>query len=129
MKKKVIKKKVAPKAKKSAKPKAKSAKAKPAKRKSTPTVAKKVKAPKIQGKWIGRVTHYFPHVSAAVIKIEKERLKVGDQLYFKGHTSDFKTPVVSLQMDHSPIPEAKRGMEVGVQVPNRVREGDDVYKI
>jgi putative protease len=90
---------------------------------------KVAKTPVIQGMLIGHVTHYFPHVNAAAIKIEAGTLRGGDTLYFKGHTTDFKQAIQSLQMDHRPIQVARPGDEVGIQVKDRVREHDEVYKL
>ncbi len=87
------------------------------------------KKPKIEGKWIGSVTHYFPHVNAAVVKVKKVGFGVGDTLYIKGHTTDMKFTVVSVQIDRVAIQKAKPGDEVGIEVKDRVREGDDVYKL
>lgn len=87
------------------------------------------KAPTINGTLIGHVTHYFPHVDAAVVKIENGGLAVGDTLYFKGHTTDFKQSVNSMQMDRAPIQKAGPGDEIGVEVKSRVREHDEVYKM
>jgi len=78
---------------------------------------------------IGEVTHYFPHVNAAAIKLLKSGLKVGDSVYIKGHTTDFKERVLSIQLDHATIPEGKRGQEIGLLVKSRVRQGDKVYRI
>lgn len=77
---------------------------------------------------IGVVTHYFPHVKAAVIKLSKGSVKIGDELYLKGHTTDFKQVIKSLQLNRTPIEEGKAGMEVGIKVKARVRIGDVVYK-
>ncbi len=89
----------------------------------------KTKKPVKLGERIGEVTHYFPHVEAAVIKIEKLGLVIGDQIHIKGHTTDFKQTIASLQIDRKPIEKAVRGDEIGVQVKDRVRIGDQVYKI
>ena len=95
-------------------------------KKSPPKITKK---PKISyGELVGKVTHYFPHVQAAVVKVKTAKLRIGDHLHFKGHTTDFKLPLTSMQVDHDPIQEARKGAEIGVQVPARVREGDSVYR-
>ena len=86
-------------------------------------------ARKISGNLIGHVTHYFPHVNAAVVKIEKGTLQLGVQLHFKGHTTDFREVLQSMQLDHAPIQTASRGTEVGIGVSQRVREGDSVFKV
>lgn len=116
-----------------AKPKSKP-KSKPKKSVKKKAVKKKVqkpaqaKTPKIKGTLVGHVTHFFGHVSAAAVKIEKGNLKVGDRLYFKGHTTDFEQVMESLQVDHVGVQKAGKGAEVGIAVKARVREGDAVYK-
>jgi len=74
------------------------------------------------------VTHYFPHVNAAVLRIKTGEIRIGDELLFKGHTTDFKQKVVSMQIDHHPVMIAKKGDDFGVEVKSRVRAGDLVFK-
>jgi hypothetical protein len=74
------------------------------------------------------VTHYFPHVNAAVLKIKTGEIRIGDVLLFKGHTTDFKQKVTSMQIDHQPVMIAKKGDDFGVEVKSRVRAGDLVFK-
>jgi len=78
---------------------------------------------------IGVITHYFPHVKAAVIKLSKGGVKAGDNVYIKGHTTDFKQSVKSLQLNRAAVEEGKVGQEIGLKVKSRVRIGDVVYKI
>lgn len=90
----------------------------------------KKKAPaakKIKENSIGIVTHYFPQVRAAVIKL-KAPLSMGDTVKIKGHTTDFKQKVASMQIDRVPITVAKKGQEIGLLVDSRVRQHDLVYK-
>ncbi len=77
---------------------------------------------------IGQVTHYFPHVKAAVLTLEKP-ICCGDQVYIKGHTTDFKQKIESMQIDHVVVTEAKVKDEIGLLVQQRVRIGDKVYKL
>jgi len=77
---------------------------------------------------IGVITHYFPHVKAAVVKLSKGTVKLGDSICIKGHTTDFVQPVKSLQLDHAAVQEAKAGQEIGIKVKSRVRIGDIVYR-
>ena len=72
---------------------------------------------------IGVVTHYFPHVQAAVVKLKKP-LAVGDTILLKGSTTDFEQRVESMQIDHVAIQKASKGDEIGLQVRDRVREHD-----
>jgi len=87
-------------------------------------VVKKVKKP---ANVIGSITHYFPKVQAAVIKLNAP-LAVGDTIRIKGHTTDFKQAITSMQIDHVPITVAKKGDEVGLLVTSRVRQHDTVSK-
>ena len=102
-----------------------------AKKKVTKAKVKKVKkqAPELSLEKIGEITHYFPHVKAAAIKLLKDGLKVGDNIYIKGHTTDFKEKIKSIQLDRAPIEEGRKGQEIGLLVKSRVRQGDSVYKI
>ena len=91
------------------------------------TVKKAAVLKKIKENIIGRVTHYFPKVRAAVIKLKKT-LTIGDVIKVKGHTTDFTQNVASLQIDRVPITSAKKGQEIGLLVESRVRRNDAVYK-
>jgi putative protease len=106
-------------------------------KKAVRKVVKKIKKPikkqvkkavKKEANLVGKVTHYFPHVQAAVIKL-KAPLKVGDSVKIKGHTTDFVQNVVSMQMDREPIVSAKPGQEIGLLVKSRVRQHDVVTKV
>jgi putative protease len=115
---------------KRAKPAVKKAVKRPAKKKVIKKAKKQTpKTPELSLEKIGEVTHYFPHVNAAAVKLKKSGLKVGDEIYLKGHTTDFKEKVESIQLDHATIPEGKKGQEIGLLVKSRVRIGDSVYRI
>lgn len=91
------------------------------------TVLKKAQAVTLEK--IGEVTHYFPKVNAAAVLVLKDGLKLGDGVHIKGHTTDFKEKVNSMQLDHAPIEVARKGQEIGLLVKSRVRIGDSVYKL
>lgn len=83
---------------------------------------KKTKGEKI----LGKVEHFFGHISVAAIKV-KAPIKVGDLLHFKGHTTDFIQKVESLQINHQNITKAKKGDDLGIKVFGKVRVGDKIY--
>jgi len=91
-------------------------------------VLKKKIVKKVKENIIGVITHYFPHVRAAVIKL-KSSLAAGDRIKIKGHTTDFTQPINSMQIDHVPVNQAKKGQEIGLLVDSRVRQHDTVYKV
>jgi peptide subunit release factor RF-3 len=54
---------------------------------------------------------------------------VGDSIRIKGHTTNLELNIGSMQIDNITVQEAKPGDKVGIKVPDRVRIGDNVYKI
>ena len=99
--------------------------------KKRPVLKKKPAAPKrkkSEAGLIGVITHYFPHVRAAVVKLQAP-LTVGDIIKIKGHTTDLKQAVASLQIDRLAIQSAKKGQEIGLMVESRVRRKDKIYKV
>ena len=103
-------------------------KAKSAKKKSTGKKQSRMVKGALAAMPTAEVTHYFPHVNAAVLKIKTGEIRIGDELLFKGHTTDFKQKVISMQIDHQPVMVAKKGDDFGVEVKSRVRAGDLVFK-
>ena len=120
------KKKAPPKAKKAARKKP-AKKAKKAKKIKKP--AKKAPATKAKEVLVGTVSHYFPHVKAGAVVIKNGMLSAGDTIHIKGHTTDFKQKIKSLQINRVPIKTGSKGDEVGILVKARVRINDEVYKV
>ena len=79
-------------------------------------------------KQIGEVTHYWGKIRVAGIKLTGT-LQVGDTVHFLGHTTDFEQKAASIQIEGENIEEAKKGQEVGLEVKEKVRAGDKVYKV
>lgn len=78
---------------------------------------------------VGVVKKFFAKPSVAAVEITGEGIQVGDVLRFKGATSDFTEQVQSMQEENRPISTAGKGQLVGIQVKERVRENDLVYKV
>lgn len=79
------------------------------------------------GKEVGKVTHYFNKIGVAVIEVA-DSLKVGDEIHFRGATSNFSQKIDSMQIDHAPVEEANKGQSIGMKVKEHVRENDKVFK-
>jgi putative protease len=75
---------------------------------------------------LGLITHFYGNLKVAIIKV-KTPFSAGAKLRFKGYTTDFECAVKEIQYMHKSIAKAKKGLEVGIKVPKRVREGDAVY--
>ena len=78
---------------------------------------------------IGVVTHYYGHLSVAVVRLDSGTLSVGDTIRIIGHTSNFRQKVESLQIEHQAVTEVGRRQEFGIKVKEHVREHDVVYKV
>lgn len=78
---------------------------------------------------IGKVVAYFKIPQAAIIKIEKGTLALGDYVKIKGHTTDFSQKVESMEIEHKALDKASVPQEIGLKVKEKVREHDVVYKL
>jgi len=77
---------------------------------------------------VGKVSDFFAHPVVAGIELTGT-LKTGDQIHIKGHTTDMELTVGSMQINNVDVNEAKAGDAIGVKVSERVRRGDEVYKV
>lgn len=77
---------------------------------------------------VGTITHYFGKPEVGVIRLEAD-VRVGDVLHFRGRTTDFEQPISSMEVEHGPVEEAGAGTEVAVKVRERVRQGDEVFRV
>ena len=77
---------------------------------------------------IGKVMDFFAKPVVAGIDMSGE-IKKGDKIHIKGHTTDLELVVESMQIDNVVVEQAKPGDAVGIKVPDRVRQGDTVYKV
>lgn len=77
---------------------------------------------------VGTVAHYFGKINVAGVRVS-DRLAIGDQILIIGHTTALEQPVTSMELDHRQIEVAEAGQDVGIKVIDRVRKGDQVYKL
>jgi putative protease len=78
---------------------------------------------------VGVIVKFFAKPSVAAIQVTGGSIKIGDMLKYSGHTTDFTEEVTSMQVDNEAVEEAGTGAMVGIQVKERVRENDKVYKV
>ena len=79
-------------------------------------------------KLVGKVTHYFTKIGVGVIELSDE-LAVGDEISIEGATTNIRQKVESMQIEHKDVQKAGKGESIGLKVVDRVRPGDNVYKI
>ncbi len=79
--------------------------------------------------FVGKVTHYFPNIQVAAIKLVDE-LNVGDNIVIIGKTTGLVSiKIESIQMNKKLIKKAKKGNEISVKTSGLVRKNDEVYLI
>lgn len=76
---------------------------------------------------IGRVSHYFGHLSVAAISLVQP-LAVGERIHIQGHTTDLVQAIGSMEVDHRPVEQAGPGDDVAIKVDEHVREHDLVFR-
>lgn len=78
---------------------------------------------------IGQVVNYYSKVKAAEIRIWDD-LKIGDKIIIQGPTTGSVTHTIdSMQIEAVPVDNVKKGSNVAVAVPTKVREKDFIYKL
>jgi U32 family peptidase len=80
-------------------------------------------------KKIGEVVKFFSKPLVAAVKIIDGELNVGDSIKFSGHTTDFTDEIKSMEVDNKSVPKAVAGDFIGIKVSDRVRPGDEVFKV
>ncbi len=77
---------------------------------------------------IGEVTDFFAKPVVAGVKLSGT-LRLSDKIHIKGATTDMELAVESMQIDRVSITEGKADDLIGIQIAERVRCGDMVYKV
>jgi len=78
---------------------------------------------------VGEVMKFFAKPSVAAVKITEGQLNVGDKVKFVGHTTDFSDTIQSIEVNNSKVEQAAAGDFIGIKVSERVRPGDEVFKV
>ncbi len=78
---------------------------------------------------IGEVMKFFAKPSVAAVKITSGELLAGDTVKFAGHTTDFEDRIDSMEIDNKQIEKATAGDYIGIKVSDRVRPGDEMFKV
>lgn len=78
---------------------------------------------------IGKITHYFDQIGVAVLEVEDKSVSVGDTIKIVGSGGEFEQVIESMQLEHEKVETAEKGTSVGLKVTEKVKKGDQVYKI
>ena len=78
---------------------------------------------------MGQVVNYYNKVKAAEIRIWDD-LSLGDRIMIQGQTTGSITHTIdSMQIEGENVSEAKKGCNVAIAIPTKVRQNDFVYKL
>jgi hypothetical protein len=78
---------------------------------------------------VGQVTHFFPRIEVAVIKILDKEIKVGESIKVQNGASSFIQKVESMQRESVDVSVARKGQLIGLKVKQKVQEGAKVFKV
>ncbi len=82
----------------------------------------------VEKKLVGKITHFYPKISVAVVELE-DTLNVGDKISIEKGEESFEQVVESMQIEHENIEKAEAGQAIGLKVEQRAKEGAKVFKI
>jgi hypothetical protein len=77
---------------------------------------------------IGTITHYYSHLSVAVLQLT-ERLVLGETIHIFGPITDFVQKVTSLEVNHQKVTMVEPCNYVAVKVMEPVRVHDAIYHV
>lgn len=80
------------------------------------------------GEQVGEVIHFYSKINVGVLRCAKP-LKLGERVHFMGRHTDFEQEIASMQVEHQAVEEVGSGDEVAIQVKQRVRRGDKIYRL
>ena len=78
---------------------------------------------------VGEVLKFFAKPSVAAIKITGGELRIGDTIRIMGHTTDLTNAIESMEVNNQKVEKAVEGDFIGVKISDRVRPGDEVFKV
>ncbi len=80
--------------------------------------------------YLGKCTNYFTNIKVAEFKLETNNLKVGDEITISGPTTGVvQTIVKEIRVDLEPVEEGKKGEYISVQIDEKLRRADKIYKM
>lgn len=89
--------------------------------------AGRVKKAPSKPKALGKVIHYYDKIGVGIVKMAGS-LSVGENVLLKRGPEELRQQVTSMQVDHTPVSEAKKGQVIGLKVNQPVREGAVLMK-
>lgn len=80
-------------------------------------------------KKVGKIVNYLDRIGVAVMEVDTDSVKIGDQIRIGEEDEGLEMEVTSMQMDHLVVDEVKKGQDCGLKVESEVKKGSNVYKL
>ncbi len=76
----------------------------------------------------GMVKNFYDKPRVAEVLIENKPLKIGDNILILGNkTGVFKQKITSMEINHQPVKEVKKGRRAGIKLEQKARKNDKVF--
>lgn len=80
--------------------------------------------------FIGLINRYYPKLKVAEILMQKEELKINDEILITGTTTGVvKTKIASIRLEDKEVKFVKKGNAITIPLNEKVRKNDKVYLI
>ena len=80
--------------------------------------------------YVGKTTNYFSKINVAEFELQTSNLKIGDEIVITGPTTGVvETIVKEIRFDLKPVDEGLKGQRISIQVEEKVRRADKLYKM
>lgn len=77
-------------------------------------------------KKVGDIIHWYDNINVAVVKLSAS-LEVGDEITVRRNEEEFEATVESMEIDHESVDKGAKGDEVAIKLPERAKEGAEIY--
>lgn len=77
--------------------------------------------------FVGIVTNYYSNKEVADIDLQAEEINLEDEFLIMGNTTYVKGVIKSIHTDKGSVKNAKKGIIISINVPEKVRNNDKVY--
>lgn len=84
---------------------------------------------KVKKIYVGKVTHYYPKIKVAEIKLENQGIKTGQNIIIEGSTTYLEQSIDSIEIENKEIESAKKGQLIAIKVRDRARPNDKVFRV
>lgn len=76
---------------------------------------------------IGHITHYYPKINVALVKLKHKNIKQNDFIQIEGNKTFIEQKIESMELNNTQVKNAKKGEEIAIKVKNKVFKNDNIF--